>query len=147
MPTIVHYRERLTPGLLAWLLMVAMAAVFGIAFGAALGAGVGWFTFLVVLGLVIALVLLTSPSIEVTDDALRVGRATLPRRAVSSVEVLDAEGAREARGPRADARQYLVLRSTTASTAVRIILDDPEDPHPSWLVTSRHPQQFAAALQ
>lgn len=147
MTSTVRYRERLTPGFLAWLLMFALAAVFGIAFGAALGAAVGWFTFLVLLVLIVTLALLTSPSIEVTDEELRVGRARLPRRSVATVEALDADGARDARGPRADARQYLVLRSTTASTAVRIVLDDREDPHPSWLVSSRHPQQLAAALQ
>lgn len=143
----VRYRERLVPGLVAWAVVVAMAAVFGIAFGAALGAGVGWFTFVLLLGLSVVIIVWTSPLIEVTDDAVLVGPATLPRAHVSSVVVLDADAAREARGAHADARQYLVLRSTSAATAVRIVVDDPEDPHPSWLVTTRRPEQFAAALQ
>ena len=32
-------------------------------------------------------------------------------------------------------------------TAVEITLDDPEDPVPYWLVSTRRPQQLAAALQ
>lgn len=147
MPTAVRYRERLIPGIAAWLIVVAMTGVFGIAFGAALGAVVGWFTFVLLIGLAIGLMVATAPSIEVTDDDLRVGRARMPRRHIASVEVLDADVARDARGPRADARQYLVLRATAATTAVRIVLDDPEDPHPSWLVTTRHPKEFATALQ
>lgn len=147
MPTAVHYRERLIPGVPAWIIVTAMAAVFGIAFGAALGTVVGWFTFVALIGLAIALIVGTAPSIEVTDDELRVGRARMPRRHIAFVEALDADAARDARGPHADARQYLVLRATTAATAVRIVLDDPEDPHPNWLVTTRHPQEFATALQ
>lgn len=147
MPTAVRYRERLIPGVPAWLVVVAMTAAFGIAFGAALGAVVGWFTFVLLIGLAIGLMVGTAPSIEVTDDDLRVGRARVARRHIALVAALDAEAARDARGPHADARQYLVLRATAAQTAVRIVLDDPEDPHPSWLVTTRHPQEFAAALQ
>lgn len=147
MPTAVRYRERLIPGPIVSVVVVSMAAVFGIAFGAALGAAVGWLTFAVLLILATAVMLLTAPTIEVTDDVVRIGRATLPRRHIASVEVLDADGAREATGARADVRQYLVLRTTSAATAVKIVLDDPQDPHPNWLVTSRRPEQFAAALQ
>ena len=32
-------------------------------------------------------------------------------------------------------------------TAVEITLDDPEDPVPYWLVSTRHPQQLAEALK
>jgi hypothetical protein len=32
-------------------------------------------------------------------------------------------------------------------TTVEITLDDPEDPVPYWLVSTRHPQRLAAALQ
>lgn len=147
MPSTVRYRERLIPSALSWLVVLAMTAVFGIAFGAALGTAVGWLTFAILSGLAGAILVLTSPTIEVTEGELRVGSARLPRHHVSSVDVLDADATRQARGPGADARQYLVLRSMTASTAVRIVLNDPDDPHPSWLVSSRRPDDFAAALQ
>jgi hypothetical protein len=40
----------------------------------------------------------------------------------------------------------LVLRPYI-KTAVEITLNDQDDPVPYWLVSSRHPQQLAAALQ
>jgi hypothetical protein len=46
----------------------------------------------------------------------------------------------------ADARAHLVLRPYI-KTAVEITLDDPDDPVPYWLVSTRRPQQLAAALR
>lgn len=142
-----RYRERLIPGVVPSIVAVSLALVFGVAFGAALGAVTGWATFVLLLLLLLILGVLTAPVIEVRDDTVRVGRAVLPRAHVASVEPLDADSARDARGPHADARQYLVLKPMAAQTAVRITLSDPDDPHPSWLVTTRHPAQLAAALQ
>ncbi len=58
---------------------------------------------------------------------------------------LDAEQTRRRAGVEADARAHLVLRPYV-STAVEITLDDPADPVPYWLVSTRRPEALAAAL-
>ena len=59
--------------------------------------------------------------------------------------VLDADQARRRAGVDADARAHLVLRPYVA-TAVEITLDDPADPVPYWLVSTRRPDALAAAV-
>ncbi|MBA3527821.1 MAG: DUF3093 family protein, partial [Propionibacteriaceae bacterium] len=58
---------------------------------------------------------------------------------------LDAQQARLRRGRDADARAFLVLRPYVA-TAVEITITDEDDQVPYWLVASRRPREFAAAL-
>jgi hypothetical protein len=116
------------------------------AYGAALGANIGW-----ILGLGLACagviaVMTLSPVIVVTPSHLRVGPATLPRSVISACVPLDRAAAALARGTQADARTYVMLRSLHAPTAVRVELNDPQDPHPSWLVTTANPEALAKAL-
>jgi hypothetical protein len=83
--------------------------------------------------------------IEVDDSWLRVGRAQIELRYLSGAAALDPDRTRLRSGVEADARAYLVLRPYVA-TAVEIILDDPDDPVPYWLVSTRRPRALSAAL-
>lgn len=96
----------------------------------------------------IALALWTwgSAPLVVADSCLRAGRAVLPLQHCRAVTSLDAEETRAQRGPQADARAYLLLRPYI-STAVRVDLDDPSDPAPYWLLSTRRPHQLAAAVR
>ncbi len=147
MPATTRYHERLLPSVPALLVMLGVLMMFAIAFGAAFSAPLGWAIAVVGTAAIAVVVFATAPVLEVTDEHLRAGRALLPRSVIAGVEALDAEQVRQARGMTADARQYLMLRPIACGTAVRVRLDDPADPHPAWLVTSRHPQRLAAALQ
>jgi hypothetical protein len=142
----VLFQERLIPRWPAWLFCGGLILMIAGAYGAALGARTGW---ILGIGLAAAAVLGTlwlSPVIRVTADALQAGPAVLPRTAVGSIEVLDREAAARARGPEADARTYVLLRSLHAGTAVRVQLTDPTDPHPNWLLTTARPDELAEAL-
>lgn len=81
----------------------------------------------------------------VVDDELRVGRAHIAAEHLGAVEALDPDQTRRAAGREADARAHLVLRPYL-SRAVKVEITDPADPAPYWLVFSRHPEQFAAAV-
>ena len=83
--------------------------------------------------------------IEVKDGVLRVDRARVPVSLLGEVRSLDEAAMRVERGPRLDARAFLALRGW-AGTGVRISLCDPDDPTPYWLVSTRHPEELAAAL-
>jgi hypothetical protein len=84
--------------------------------------------------------------VAVTDGQLRAGRAHIPLELCGAVEVLDADLTRQAGGAEADARAYLLLRPYIA-TAVRVAIDDPNDPVPYWLISSRRPERLAAAVR
>jgi hypothetical protein len=84
--------------------------------------------------------------VEVDGDSLRAGRASIDRTYLGEAEPLTGEAARAARGPDCDARAYLLLRPYL-SGAVRIHLNDPDDPAPYWLIATRHPQRLADSLR
>jgi hypothetical protein len=83
--------------------------------------------------------------VVVDDLVLRAGRARLPLRHVARVATFDAQRTREARGPQADPRAYLCLRGWIR-TSVLVEVDDPDDPHPYWLVSTRRPRDLAPVL-
>ena len=86
-----------------------------------------------------------SARIVVTEEWLIAGRARIERRFLGAVDPLDARQMRAQAGPRADASAYLLLRPYI-STGVRVVLDDPHDPTPYWLLSSRRAARLAAVL-
>ena len=83
----------------------------------------------------------------VDGAGVRAGPAVLPWSAVGRAVALDADGTRLARGPQGDPSAYLLLRPGVGPGAVVVEVTDPEDPHRTWLVASRHPQELASAIQ
>ena len=84
--------------------------------------------------------------LAVRDGELRAGRAHIDLSLCGAVETLDAERTRRLGGAEADARAFLLLRPYIP-TAVRVAIDDPADPVPYWLLSTRHPEQLAAAVR
>ena len=74
------------------------------------------------------------------------GRATIEHAYIAACRALNAEETRGRTGIEADARAHMVVRPYI-KTAVEITLNDPEDPVPYWLVSTRQPQRLAAAMQ
>ena len=138
------FRERLTVPVIWWLL----AGLFSLSVLVAVGAYLGptWGFGASVAAILVASAIFASASILISVDAreLRVGRANIEHRYIAGCRPLDAEETRRRAGVEADARAHLVLRPYV-KTAVEITLDDPDDPVPYWLVSTRHPQQLAAA--
>lgn len=145
MPTL-PYRERLLPRWWAWLLVLGLVAMLAIAYGAALGALVGWLVAGGTALLAVVLLVVTAPEVRVDAGTLLVDDARLPVTSIASVEQVDRAEIARLRGPGADARLFVALRPWSASDGVLVRLDDPEDPHPAWLFTSRHPARVEAAL-
>ena len=141
------FRERLQPPWWVFGIALALAAMVAIAYGAALNPWLGWITFAGGGFSLSWLLWLTSPVVEVTETTLVAGRARLPRSSIEGARELDEAEARIHRGPSADARTFVLLRPWRASTAVLVTLDDPTDPHPTWILTSKHPDRLVRALQ
>ena len=139
------FRERLSvPAswwVLAGLLAVALLAAFGFYLGPIWGVGVAVAALAIAAG-VFALAAIT---ITVDEHELHVGRSAIEHRYLGPSASLDADQAARRGGVEADARAHLVLRPYIR-TAVEIALDDPADRVPYWLVSTRRPDELAAAL-
>lgn len=83
--------------------------------------------------------------VAVGGGELLAGRARLPLELAGSVDVVDAETVRRLLGAEADPASYRVTRPWIGG-AVRIVVDDPADRTPYWLLSSRHPAALAAAI-
>lgn len=83
--------------------------------------------------------------VSVRGGHLEAGTARLPLDALGAVTVLDAEAARRLRTTEADMRAFMLLRGYVR-TAVRVEVDDPDDPTPYLYLSTRRPEQLAAAL-
>lgn len=139
-----RYRETLTPA--AWifaataLVMPASLLVFlPISLPAGIAVAVGLYAAIVVV------LVSTTPRIEVTETELRAGRARLPLDVVAAVSPATGREAFEERGVKLDSRAWMLLRGWIPGL-VRVDLDDPQDPTPYWLVSSRRPEELAAAI-
>lgn len=120
--------------------------MLGSAYGAALGAGTGWLVGAACVLLLGVLAWLTAPTIRVDGDGLHAGRAVLPPSAIGDVRAVTAKEIRALRGPGADGRLFVTLRPWAADGGVWVAVADAQDPHPAWLVSSRHPERLAAAV-
>ncbi len=143
--TVVAYRERLHAPWPVWLVAVSLASALGVAYGFPLGLTAGLVGFGVVLGLSALLLLGTAPVVVIDDMVLRAGRARLPLRYAGRIAPLTADQTREVRGPRADPAAYLCTRGWIARS-VLVEVEDADDPHPYWLVSTRHGEKLAPIL-
>ncbi|HEX2145072.1 MAG TPA: DUF3093 domain-containing protein [Glycomyces sp.] len=76
---------------------------------------------------------------------LHVDDAKIPMSAVADVQVLEPVAYSDALGVAQHPLAFTVQRPWI-NRGVRIVLDDPEDPTPHWVVSSRRPERLKAAL-
>ncbi|HET7326652.1 MAG TPA: DUF3093 domain-containing protein [Nocardioidaceae bacterium] len=141
------YSERLSVPASWWLLAAGFVASLWLALAVALPVLAVYGITAVVAGLATALLLgYGGTRITVGPEGVRVGRARLEWAACGAVQPLDSDAAHRARGVDADARAYLVVRPYLPR-AVRLEVDDPADPTPYWLLSTRRPDRLAAAVE
>jgi hypothetical protein len=106
----------------------------------------GWLPFVVLLPLAVAgLWWLGRIRVSVADGEFRVDDARLPVTVIADVVALDAGGRREVLGVGAHPLAFVVQRPWIGG-AVQVLLDDPADPTPYWVVSTRRPVELATAL-
>ena len=140
------YRERLTVPVWWWLAAPGLATLFAAElFLGAPGLATALPYVVLVPTVVVGLWWLGRIRIEVTGDELIVDDARLPLRFVATVTPLTALETRDLLGPHAEPYAFVIQRPWVGG-AVRVDLDDPADPTPYWLVSSRRPAELAAAV-
>jgi hypothetical protein len=107
-----------------------LALVMGIVVGAA------------IVGVLIAL----SPVVEIDDGILRAGAARIEVDYLGEPVAALGMQARDARGTGLDPRSWMLIRGGIDGV-VTVAVTDPDDPTPSWVVSSRTPDRLAAAIR
>jgi hypothetical protein len=140
------YAERLaTPW---WLWLGGLAGAVGLAAEVHLGyAGSrAWLPYAVAVPVTVGVLWwLGRVRVAVVDGELRVDDAHIPVALLAAAEPVDRAGLREALGRDLDPVAFVVHRPWVRG-AVRVYLDDPADPTPYWVVSTRRPTALLDAL-
>lgn len=139
-----EYREKLWPS--PWVfLAVALVIPASLLVFAPISMLAGAATGLVLFGGCVAILIFASPVIRVDDRTLTAGPAQISADLLGEALPYDAAEATYQRGPGLDARAWLLIRGWV-KPVVRVPLEDPSDRAPYWLLSTRHPQELAAAI-
>ena len=115
--------------------------------------GIAWFAiaFLVVAAVITwFLVHLSSTVVKVERDTdgtrwLVIGEANLPNTVVTRSLAVPKSAKRNALGRQLDPAAYLVHHAWVKELAL-LVLDDPEDPTPYWLISTKNPEALLRAF-
>ncbi|MET4622489.1 hypothetical protein ABIE18_003959 [Arthrobacter sp. 2762] len=140
----VLFTEKLWPTIWIWVVVVGLSSA-GILMFAPISAAAGIIAALVLLAVMTTLLVVSTPTITVTRDSLRVGRATIDRKFVGTAEAFKKDEATAERGTRLNGLAYMCFRGWI-DAVVKIDITDPADRTPYWLVSSRRPDELVAAL-
>jgi len=146
----VRYRERLWVPWWWWLVGPAASAVPATSVNMGVRDLPDWLPYTALALVAVGVLLwLSRTEVQVIDTGpeveLAAGQAHLPTSAVASSAVIPASAKSAALGRQLDPAAYVVHRSWVGPMAL-VVLDDPEDPTPYWLVSTRHPERLLAAL-
>lgn len=138
------YRERIwpTPTWFIAALLLIPAVILALA---PINLTLGIVLSIVVYGLAVLLFVVKSPIIRVTETDLYADRGRIERKFLGEAFAIEKDDLFAQMHYKLDARAWLCVRGWVPGL-VRIPLNDPNDPTPYWLVSSRHPEQLAAAL-
>ncbi|GIF18374.1 hypothetical protein BJ973_008665 [Actinoplanes tereljensis] len=140
------YTERLRLTWPAWVGALVVDLIVGFELLIGFEGMPAWQPFAVLLPLTAAGLLWVSRiRVVVTADELLVDDARLPLSVISDVVALDAAGKREALGVGAHPLAFIIQRPWIGP-AVQVLLDDPADPTPFWVISTRRPVELATAL-
>ncbi|MDO5754176.1 DUF3093 domain-containing protein [Arthrobacter sp.] len=144
-PSTANYTEKLWPGFWGWVIVVGLSAA-GILIFIPISPAAGYIAFFVLLIGQAALLIASTPTIEVTPETLRVGRAQIERQFVGEVTAYHGQDATDQRGTKLNGLAYLCIRGWI-KPVVKMEITDPTDRTPYWLASSRNPEHLAAALR
>lgn len=127
--------QRLRPPVSWWVVSAVFVASAWVAVGFYLGALAGVLAALSVTALVSLFLIGSALRIRLDHDGFAAADNRIEWRWVTDVIVHDRESTRARLGPGADPRAHLITRPW-ATESIELVLDDPADPHPYWLVSA-----------
>ncbi len=154
-PHSVRYRERLWVPWWWWPLAFALAALIAFEVNMGVAALPGWLPYATLFTVAAATLLwLGRVEIRVTGPSpksrcgveLWAGQAHLPVTVIARSAEIPRSAKSAALGRQLDPAAY-VLHRAWIGPMVLLVLDDPDDPTPYWLVSCRHPERVLSALR
>ena len=147
----VRYRERLWVPWWWWLVGLGVSALLATEVNMGVRALPDWLPYAMSAAAAVGVLLwLSRTEVQVSaagaEVELRAGPAHLPVSAVRRSAEIPRTAKSAALGRQLDPAAYVVHRTWVGSMAL-VVLDDPDDPTPYWLVSCRHPDRLLAALR
>ncbi|MCK8673076.1 DUF3093 domain-containing protein [Rhodococcus sp. NPDC003382] len=140
------YSERLWVPLWWWPLGFGVAALLAAELNMAARALPDWLPYVVLLIVPVWILWwLSRKEIRVVGGELVVDRAHLPIDVIARGVVVPASAKSAAMGRQLDPAAYVSHRPWVGTMAL-VVLNDPDDPTPYWLVSTRRPAELLAAL-
>ena len=140
----VRYAEKLWPSWWMWTAAVIIGASVSLIFFP-IDLAFGFLAMVIGIALLVFALIITTPTVEVRDGWLRVGRAQIETRHLGRVVAHRRQAAREQLGPGFDARSYQCIRGWIDPVITAEITDD-QDATPYWLFSTRRPEALLKAL-
>ena len=106
---------------------------------------VGFWSGIALTVLVVILMFAKSARIAVSDDRLKVANAQIERKFIQSVEVIGIDKGFFERGANLDMRAWIHFQGSV-KTMVKVWINDPQDPTPYWLFSTRNPDELKGVL-
>jgi hypothetical protein len=142
----VLYQEKLRPPWWWYVAALACAALLAAEFPGG-GPVTEWLPWGVLLPVSVAIVWsLGRVEVALRDGELWVRSAHLPLQHVSGAVNLDNATLRRVVGREGDPRAFVSIRPWIGP-GVQVWVDDPEDPTPYWVISTRHPDELLARLR
>jgi hypothetical protein len=146
----IRYRERLRVPAWWWPPGLGLAALIALEADQGISALPDWVPYAVLLPVAaVALLWLGRVELRVVETAdgaeLEIGDAHLPATVISRSAQVPKSAKSAALGRQLDPAAFVVHRAWIGPL-VLLVLDDPDDPTPYWLVSARHPDRVLAAL-
>lgn len=140
------YTENLTVPWWVWPVSLAAATGLAVEIGLGVPGLVTWLPCCILIPATVGvLVWLSRLRVTVRQDVWTVDDARLPLQYIASAEPLTGTALRDALSAQLHPLAFVVQRPWI-SGAVRVVLDDPGDPTPYWIVSTRHPHRLAELL-
>jgi hypothetical protein len=147
----VRYRERLWVPWWWWLPGFGLAALIALEVNQGVQSLPNWVPFAVLFALAAAALLwMSRAEVSVVSDGdaveLWAGPAHLPASVISRSAEIPRSAKSAALGRQLDPAAYVLHKAWVGPMAL-VVLEDPDDPTPYWLVSCRHPDRLLSALR
>lgn len=139
------YSEKLWPAWWIWLVTVVAGGALTLAFApvSLFWSSVVGISFVIIVAI---LLVVSTAKISVTPDRISVGRASIEREFIGEFSSHRGEDAFFQRGRNLNATAFMCFRGWI-DPVVKMEITDERDATPYWIVSTRRPDRFVAALE